>query len=337
MNGVGISQQIAYDFIQQMVDGKKTETMGVNGQAYANPDEGIRGIWVASVQPNSVSEQAGIKSGDIILKLNDQVLATDGTMAEYCDFLRSHDAKKPISFDIFRSSTGEFLEGQIPGFDVAFSSTPHPPNTTPEAESSEMEGVTFNPDASKPGEIYYDFQRTSKLEGWEQIVTNGDPMGVITSLENGKNQIEIDSLYTYSYYIFERLNVNDARLEIQVTNLGVNNNNISLICRYSENGWYEFNVASNGLYWIYRYDPLKADPYVKLWNGGSRQVKMGQEENTYVATCDENKLTLEINGAEVISVTDDVLTTGKVGLSVSSYNVAPSIVKINRFTVSVPQ
>jgi len=32
---------------------------------------------------------------------------------------------------------------------------------------------------------------------------------------------------------------------------GTNNNNISLSVRYSDEGWYEFNIANNGLYDIF--------------------------------------------------------------------------------------
>ena len=127
------------------------------------------------------------------------------------------------------------------------------------------------------------------------------------------------------------------RLDIRVTNVGTNNNNVSLICRHSALGWYEFNIASDGLYWIYQYDPTLSDPYKQLWNGGSFSINLGQEENEYTAICKGDQLKLLINGIEAISVTDQTLTRGGIGFSVSSYNVIPIVVEIDNFTASVPE
>jgi hypothetical protein len=52
--------------------------------------------------------------------------------------------------------------------------------------------------------------------------------------------------FTYDPYVYE-----DVRIDARVINRGVNNNNVSLVCRYTDSGWYEFNIANNGLYWIY--------------------------------------------------------------------------------------
>jgi hypothetical protein len=48
-------------------------------------------------------------------------------------------------------------------------------------------------------------------------------------------------------------------------------------------------------------------------------------------------LKLLINGIEAISVTDQALTRGGIGFSVSSYNVIPIVVEIDNFTASVPE
>jgi serine protease Do len=43
------------------------------------------------------------------------ILATDGTMADYCDVLRSHDSEDTLDIEVLRYSTGEVLSGQING------------------------------------------------------------------------------------------------------------------------------------------------------------------------------------------------------------------------------
>lgn len=43
------------------------------------------------------------------------MLATDGTMSDYCDILRTRSASDTYSLEVLRFSTEEFLEGQING------------------------------------------------------------------------------------------------------------------------------------------------------------------------------------------------------------------------------
>ena len=46
------------------------ESIGVNGQAVADEEQGIFGIWVSSVKSGSPADKAGVQPGDIILKFN---------------------------------------------------------------------------------------------------------------------------------------------------------------------------------------------------------------------------------------------------------------------------
>jgi serine protease Do len=86
----------------------------VNGQAVTD-GESLSGIWVASVDSGSPADEAGVTGGDIITSLENFVLATDGTMADYCDVLRSHSADDTLAIEVLRFSTEEILEGQLNG------------------------------------------------------------------------------------------------------------------------------------------------------------------------------------------------------------------------------
>ena len=46
-------------------------------------------------------------------------MATDGTMADYCDILRSHKSSDTLNLEVLRFGTGELLEGQLNGRDLA--------------------------------------------------------------------------------------------------------------------------------------------------------------------------------------------------------------------------
>jgi serine protease Do len=67
------------------------------------------------VASGSPADEAGVEPGDIITKLEGLVLSTDGTMADYCDILRSRDATDPMDIEVLRYDTLEILEGQLNG------------------------------------------------------------------------------------------------------------------------------------------------------------------------------------------------------------------------------
>ena len=49
------------------------------------------------------------------MSLEGLILATDGTMADYCDILRGHSAADVMSIEVLRFDTEEVLEGQLNG------------------------------------------------------------------------------------------------------------------------------------------------------------------------------------------------------------------------------
>jgi hypothetical protein len=124
---------------------------------------------------------------------------------------------------------------------------------------------------------------------------------------------------------------------VTADNRGKNNNNVSLICRESDEGWYEFNIANNGLYNILAY--IDADRrYYNIYNGGSNAIKTGKDINVYTASCSGTELSLTINGVLAKKIKDSKynLRDGKVGFSVSSFDVIPILVELDSFTVSQP-
>src|SRR5215211_7404283 len=89
----------------------------------------------------------------------------------------------------------------------------------------------------------------------------------------------------------------DVQVEARADNRGKNNNNISLICRYDEEvGWYEFNIANNGLYDILYAEVLDSGKirWNRIANGGSNAINQGKEVNEYSITCQGDELTLNI-------------------------------------------
>lgn len=108
-----IGREEALKIIDELRAGNDVTSIGVNGEAISFGD--IAGIWVASVKSGSPADQTGIRPGDIITALEGLDLATDGTMADYCDILRSRNPGDVMSVNVYRFETGEFLVGQLNG------------------------------------------------------------------------------------------------------------------------------------------------------------------------------------------------------------------------------
>jgi len=191
--------------------------------------------------------------------------------------------------------------------------------------------------ASASGESYYESDFDALLTDWSYFLMSGNEDGFTAEItDNSKLYIEITGTNTWVYFYLNPLIVGDVRLDTSMENLGRNNNNVSLICRYDpDRGWYEFNVGNSGLYTIYYYD-ARSEEYISIFSGGSTAIKTGKSVNEITAICQGNELTLGVNGTLVRTVEDDRLNQGYVGLSLSSFDVTPIQAEFDYFVASVP-
>lgn len=186
---------------------------------------------------------------------------------------------------------------------------------------------------------------TSLSNAWSILTVTGsdkaDPDKVTVEPQNGRLVWDFESEYVYYYLFYQGSTYTDVKVEVRADNRGKNNNSISLICRYDpEVGWYEFNIANNGLYDIY-YAEITSDGsigYNRIINGGSNDINIGKDVNEYSISCSGDKLSLVINGKEVNTITEKKygLREGGVGVSVSAFNVLPILVEMDWFKVSEP-
>jgi serine protease Do len=90
-------------------------SLGINGEAVVDEESGIQGIWVSSVDTNSPAGELGLRGGDIVERIEGLSVGYDGTLEDYCDILRSHDAGDKLSVQVLRFEDDVRLEGEFNG------------------------------------------------------------------------------------------------------------------------------------------------------------------------------------------------------------------------------
>src|SRR4030066_156502 len=106
-----INRETAPPVIDQLRADKDVDSIGINGQAVSSEDGSITGIWVSSVKSGSPADKAGVKAGDIVTSIENLYLATDGTLKDYCDILRTHQPEDTLAIEVLRWDSQEVLEG----------------------------------------------------------------------------------------------------------------------------------------------------------------------------------------------------------------------------------
>lgn len=118
-----IPGDIAQRVVAILKDGKDEESVGINGEAFYDPEQDLGGLWVYSVRSGSPASNAGVEPGDIVTKLEgrDVVKSKDigefgATKAGYCDVLRTRGADKPLAIEVFRvnaDGSSQYLSGEL--------------------------------------------------------------------------------------------------------------------------------------------------------------------------------------------------------------------------------
>jgi serine protease Do len=180
-----ITKAEADSVLNQLRAGYDVNSIGVNGQAVQGKlQDGtdIAGVWVSSVKAGSPADKAKIVAGDIITQLAGLVLATDGTMKDYCGVLRSHKSTDTLDLTILRWSSQEVLTGQLNGrpLEVAYSyfSNQYGNTTTSQGNSgSSQSGYTYTTLTDDSGSISVDIPTVwTSVDGsaWKDTWTLAD-------------------------------------------------------------------------------------------------------------------------------------------------------------------
>jgi len=212
-----------------------------------------------------------------------------------------------------------------------------PPTEAPAAaEPTQPPVPTDEPVAeSQP---YYTEEFDYVPENWYYDVLVGNENKADISVADGKLIFTIEDYDTYAYVFYEDYSYTDVYIEASTVNRGSNDNMVTLVCRYSDTGFYEVNITSGGLYDIYAYVETMDIGYVRLYNGGSRNINMGLKSNTFAMTCEGNEISLYINGVLERTIEDNKynMPEGLIGVGVSSFDALPVIVDFEYVSIDVP-
>ncbi len=219
--------------------------------------------------------------------------------------------------------------------------TPRPPTPTPDPRGP-INFSRFN----SGDEVYRtEFDLGEWEDEWVEIAFSFDNRSINNkisdvSMGDGTLLISLEDTWQQVYVFNENADVpRDVPIYIEAgtDNLGpTRNNNISILCRVSEEGWYEFSISSSGLWWIWRYTPSQG--YISLTNGGLQNYDKNVTRHTLGASCIEDRLTLYVDGVQPrnAQIRDATLREGMVGVAVFVANVENVNVEFDYFLIAIP-
>ncbi len=222
---------------------------------------------------------------------------------------------------------------------LAPESTPQAPTQTPPPPATATMTLTPAPTlTSTPVPLYFTEEYSTDMTAWSSFQTGGE---LSPSLEIADDRLRLDlfSPNTWYYAIHNSHEYEDVFVSAKFT--GTPAGSVGVICRYSEKGWFEYNIASDGTYSVLLGQWL-ADgiaSYAPIVNSSVEYLTPGSLDYEIGLTCQENFLYLYINGKlfRKLDVARYELTGGKVGISAASFEESPAIIMVDWFRVGEPE
>jgi len=186
--------------------------------------------------------------------------------------------------------------------------------------------------------LFFTDEFNADLGAWASFQSGGEETPKI-KLENDFLRIDLSSPNTWYYAILNAHEYSDVFVSAKF--LGTPAGSIGVLCDYSEsNGWYEFNLASDGTYSVLfgQWLALGIAQYTPIATDTTEYLQPGKLDGEVGLACQENILFLYINGKlfRKLDVTHYGLTEGKIGISAASFEEIPMIATFDWVKVSEP-
>ena len=180
----------------------------------------------------------------------------------------------------------------------------------------------------------------SSLAGWV-ILQAGSEATPNIKTENSSLILQMDSSYSWVYAVYGAEDYDNIRVDAKFVNSALSPAAIGLICRYSEtDGWLEYNILTDGTYNVLYGKWLSSGvaDYLPILSGSSNAIQQSGTSQEIGLICSDTFLSLFIDQTLVrrVDVSSYKLTTGKVGLTASSFENTPVIATFDWVKVSEP-
>lgn len=149
----------------------------------------------------------------------------------------------------------------------------------------------------------------------------GSQIPEIVKAQAQENHFMIENLGTFSgLYALYTGKISSANLQISLDTLpdGANPMGVFLVCRYSSAGWYQFRVSNGSSSVQYVQPQGKTFNATILTEGPGVFLDDGKHRLTGI--CDQNRLTLQVDGREILTKDADFLSTGSFGFGVEAFD-----------------
>ena len=213
------------------------------------------------------------------------------------------------------------------------------PPTQPEPATA-TRFATFTPAptfTSTPLPLFFTEEFNADISSWVSFQTGGETIPAV-KIENDTLRLDISSPNTWYYAIYTPHDYQNVSISAKVS--GTPSGSVGLICRYTESGWYEFNVSSDGTYSVLLAQRLSEGiaHYTPISTDEGQYLQAGNLNYEITLTCQENTLLLFIDGNlfRKLDVSHYGLTTGKVGINASSFTETPMCATFDWVKVSEP-
>jgi hypothetical protein len=209
---------------------------------------------------------------------------------------------------------------------------------TPTSEATATQ--TFEPSPTALPRFFTN-EFDSSLAGWVILQAGNDSVPNVRT-ENGALLLQMDSPFTWLYALYAPEDYTDIRIDAQFQNMAGTPASAGLVCRYGdEQGWFEFNVSTDGTYNILygKWLTVGVAEYLPVTDdGSSKLIQPSGATQTIGLLCEGNILTLYVNDIVLrrVDVERFNLVEGKVGLTVSSFENVPILAAFDWVKVSEP-
>jgi hypothetical protein len=182
------------------------------------------------------------------------------------------------------------------------------------------------------GEFFRDEMEDDPNKDWGLRVISGLEDQLIWSQLSGKLRLETLPPNDVNYLFFNKdRRFDDVIVQAEVENLGPLDGAYSLVCRASEDGWYEFRISPSGYYELLRYDQYKRDAGENAYTSfqekrvNSTLITGGLERNEFSLSCVGDVISAFVNGEQLyyqkrpVAYEDTTYTEGAIGFGIVGY------------------